>query len=666
MYQILIFCFPTLTTNSIYTSPMRHALMIRANHCGNLVKHVQRHHKDRKSSLDRQIQEWKAGRGKKKTPKSSEIKVNMCPRRLKLACVRLVAVHGRPFEMMNDAAFQDIIQPYLSSFPARERFAVNDGSIRTMVQEEAARLRSYIKNELSGRLLSLKVDSSKKDGRPFFGVNAQFSKDGEIQLRTLAVRELFVCQTAENLKESVLSILDMYDINITNLVSFTSDNGQNMLRAADFLRSVQEELQNAIDEDQDDLDLAVDQGGVTLDSVKCAAHTLQLAIVDDSIKKIESVGELFAKARVAVKKLRSETYRKKLKKAFLPVPVHDNDTRWNTSYAMLESLVRVKGFVEDDILDDFTEDDWQNAESIIESLEPTMRATKILQGEQLTLGDMLGTWLECKVQLKKVGSPLADQIAEAMTKRERREVYARSNRQRAGQERVPSLFEYPGFLAAIFLDPRYFTILNEEEIFTAKNHISQLWARIEQNKNPGSQQISSELTSDGGEETDDELAEILSAGDSTRLQRSTDSSTDITSKLNVYFRSTPRIKDRKINILKWWEEKKVEMPELYEVAIVVHAIPSTQVSVERLFSALRFVMHHLRGNLSSQMIEDLVLILNNSHLVKEDILVLIHSEEEKSDEEDFEGQDESGGSGMNSNDSSNTSFLSNSSSTAAE
>ncbi|KAK3910732.1 PAN2-PAN3 deadenylation complex catalytic subunit PAN2 [Frankliniella fusca] len=93
---------------------------VEANHCGNLVKHVQRHHKDRKSSLDRQIQEWKAGRGKKKTPKSSEIKVNMCPRRLKLACVRLVAVHGRPFEMMNDAAFQDIIQPYLSSFSAGE------------------------------------------------------------------------------------------------------------------------------------------------------------------------------------------------------------------------------------------------------------------------------------------------------------------------------------------------------------------------------------------------------------------------------------------------------------------------------------------------------------------------------------------------------------------
>ncbi len=93
----------------------------QGDHCGNLVKHVERNHKDRHPTLARQINEWKAKRAKKKTTKASEIKVVMCPRRLKLACVRMVAVHGRPFEMMNDAAFQDIIQPYLSSFPARER-----------------------------------------------------------------------------------------------------------------------------------------------------------------------------------------------------------------------------------------------------------------------------------------------------------------------------------------------------------------------------------------------------------------------------------------------------------------------------------------------------------------------------------------------------------------
>lgn len=91
--------------------------------------------------------------------------------------------------------------------------------------------------------------------------------------------------------------------------------------------------------------------------------------------------------------------------------------------------------------------------------------------------------------------------------------------------------------------------------------------------------------------------------------------------------------------MKWWEDKKHTYPELYEVAKVVHAIPATQVSVERLFSALRFVMHHLRGNLSASIIEDLVLILNNSRLVKADILVLIGADSHEDDDDDDDDTD---------------------------
>ncbi|KAE8739238.1 hypothetical protein FOCC_FOCC015268 [Frankliniella occidentalis] len=526
--------------------------------------------------------------------------------------------------MMNDAAFQDIIQPYLNSFPARERFAVNDASIRVMVKEEATTLREYIKREVKGKLVSLKVDSSKKDGHPFFGVNIQFSNNGEIQLRTLAVRELFVSQSGENLKNEIITTLFL-----SPLTTVKTCCGLLIL-----LRKDQEE-QTVIDEEQEDLDLYVEQLGVKLDSVKCAAHTLQLAIVDDSIKKIASVSTLLAKCRVVVKKLRAETYRKKLKKVHLAIPVHDNDTRWNTSYAMLESLLKVRGYVEDD-LEDFSADDWNEVESTLESLEPTMVATKILQGEQITLGDMYGTWLECKVKLKKVGSPLDNKICEAMTKRERREVYAPSNRLLAGQGKVPPLFDYPGFLAAIFLDPRYFAILDEDEIATAKAYIMQLWSKIEKNKTQEIRQNNLEEEGEEGEDDEDDedaVSLMLLERDRVRSQNSTLPSTDISSKLNVYFRSTERVKDRKTSILKWWEDRKIAYPELYEVAKVVHAIPSTQVSVERLFSALRFIMHHLRSNLNGKMVEDLVLILNNSHLVNEDILVLIR-EAEDTDEDD--------------------------------
>ncbi|XP_052130624.1 uncharacterized protein LOC113210910 [Frankliniella occidentalis] len=490
------------------------------------------------------------------------MKVVMSPRCLKLACVRMVAVHGRTFELMNDAAFQDIVKSYLNGFPARERyvrlfykntrtvasinkvsnqctlfsmqltddwFAINDASIRTMVQEEATRLRTYIKNEVRGKMVSLKVDSSKKNGRPFFGVNIQFASNGEIQLRTLAVRELMVTQSAQNLKQEIMDILDMHDIVVTNIISFTSDNGQNILRAADLLRTNQEERQDLIDEDQEELDLFIEQEGVRLDSLKCAAHTLQLAVMEDSVRKIDSVTNLIKKCREIVKTCRTETNRKKLKRARLPIPVHDNDTRWNTSFAMLESLLKVKSFMEDDISDNFSEDDWTYVESVLESLEATMVvATKVLQAEQLTLGYMYGAWAECKIKLGKVGSPLASQILESMEKRERREVYALSNRLMAGQDKVPPLFDYPGFLAAIFLDLRYFAILEESDVVTAKSYISNLWTKIEKNKNPRHENIpEGDQVVEEEEEDEDEVSALLRARDRGRTRNFTSTHRDI-------------------------------------------------------------------------------------------------------------------------------------------
>ena len=43
---------------------------------------------------------------------------------------------------------------------------------------------------------------------------------------------------------------------------------------------------------------------------------------------------------------------------------------------------------------------------------------------------------------------------------------------------------------------------------------------------------------------------------------------------------------REINILEWWEQHKMKIPLLFQVAEVVLAVPATQVSVERVFSAL--------------------------------------------------------------------------------
>lgn len=58
----------------------------------------------------------------------------------------------------------------------------------------------------------------------------------------------------------------------------------------------------------------------------------------------------------------------------------------------------------------------------------------------------------------------------------------------------------------------------------------------------------------------------------------------------------------------FWESKKTEFRVLYEVANVIYAIPPTQASVERNFSALKYMLTDKRYNLKQDLLEALLLI----------------------------------------------------------
>lgn len=69
--------------------------------------------------------------------------------------------------------------------------------------------------------------------------------------------------------------------------------------------------------------------------------------------------------------------------------------------------------------------------------------------------------------------------------------------------------------------------------------------------------------------------------------------------------------DQKVDILDFWESRKSTMPELYELAQILHAVPMTQISVERLFSAMKFIYSDLRGNLSPALLQDILIVRCN-------------------------------------------------------
>lgn len=91
------------------------------------------------------------------------------------------------------------------------------------------------------------------------------------------------------------------------------------------------------------------------------------------------------------------------------------------------------------------------------------------------------------------------------------------------------------------------------------------------------------------------------------------------------FESEPRISP-KTNIIEFWDHIKIKYENLYRLAVVIMAIPSSQTTVERAFSTLSFILQPLRNRLSNDTLANILLIKTNEglldDLICENIIIL--------------------------------------------
>lgn len=125
--------------------------------------------------------------------------------------------------------------------------------------------------------------------------------------------------------------------------------------------------------------------------LKCAVHTLQLA-VHDAMKTLNMSTNLNF-IRSVIKKLRTPKYRQlhvdnNANKVQMDVP-----TRWNSIYLMLQSLIVNKDLyksvygqrINKEI--EMSEADWKFVEKYLEAFQPVFIATKQLQSFQLAMSN---------------------------------------------------------------------------------------------------------------------------------------------------------------------------------------------------------------------------------------------------------------------------------------
>lgn len=101
--------------------------------------------------------------------------------------------------------------------------------IKEKVREVADEIRNAIKSEVKDKIISVMVDSATRLGRSIFGINIQYRHNGVLKIVTLAMHQLKKSHTAKYLADVLSRVLGDYGIDLAQVLTITTDSGSNML-----------------------------------------------------------------------------------------------------------------------------------------------------------------------------------------------------------------------------------------------------------------------------------------------------------------------------------------------------------------------------------------------------------------------------------------------------
>lgn len=184
-------------------------------------------------------------------------------------------------------------------------------------------------------------------------------------------------------------------------------------------------------------------------------------------------------------------------------------------------------------------------------------------------------------------------------------------------KRRDMIMENPVMLSCIYLDPRFSFELSTDQKKIAMAHIQSTYTRLLSLEDVDAANESSEDTDSiaSGMVSDDEdiLYERHLRKKHHQIKRTEQEKPSFDAAL-LSFQQVKRLNSKE-GILKWWETNKETYALLFPVACVILGVPGTQVSVEQLFSQVKFILNDLRSNLDSSNFQNIMIIrCNFSHL----------------------------------------------------
>lgn len=522
-------------------------------------------------------------------------------------------------------------------------------TLRLKIAKTADDITDVITGDVKDRLLSLMFDLGSKFGKSFLGISVQYMENMTIKIAHLGMIVMRERKTAAFIRERLEQILARFGVSLKQILTITTDNGANVIKSQqDILNAIAIMVAEADEatedtDDTDDMDVQAEQqpeqqpeetnsdtegdetdsdgdedsddddgiegdlirlleeqtfetgttyeGHANITPTRCAAHTVQLAVHDTLAFYATEIVDV----KAACKDIRTQ-----IETSFLPntKPPRPNTTRWSSTNDMVNGMIKVRP----DFQGAMSETMWSWTTDLAEGLRPVSDLTNVLQGVQYIVGDLYRDLLVCQEELSDMqGNQIACLLKEKLDNR-------------------MEMFLDPDNLpiqAALFMDPRYnnktnplFSAAQKKKIIgyleVVKKRIDNLKGRDvaaapEPAPQVGQRKSKLELFQRGLAK-----ARISTGGQEIRPKTLLERLEDLENQDEPV---------GLINVQDHWRAKQASDPEMAELANVILAVPASQVSVERAFSALPMIFTTKRSKLGDANLEAQLFVTLNKSLI---------------------------------------------------
>ncbi|XP_065083849.1 uncharacterized protein LOC135706212 [Ochlerotatus camptorhynchus] len=196
-----------------------------------------------------------------------------------------------------------------------------------------------------------------------------------------------------------------------------------------------------------------DQARENLNLVRCAVHTLQLAILDVVDKSHPNVKQVTEVA----KRCKNVKYKTNFDYHNATYPPVWCQTRWGGIFKMLDSFLEQKSFfvqLGQEFPELYLSSNWEFVEQYVEAFRPLFVCTKKFQEAHMSLNDFYLEWLMTIREVRQLeNNPFSKVLVESLTRR------------------LTNLKGCMAFKMALYLDPRLSFINSKIFTIAEKEHI---------------------------------------------------------------------------------------------------------------------------------------------------------------------------------------------------